>query len=247
MRFLRDPRRRARSGRSCRRDFGRATGLVLAAHDGPLWTGPLHAAGPVRAVAELASPEARPSSAISVEPALRRRGVGTYLVQTAARLLAPRGVSADPGLHPSGQPSFLAWPARAARRSSPGRDEVEVTSTSRRCGEPTCRRRAADVLLPRRLTSGQRRAPAARRCRRPRPPRPAGGSRRSRSPRAAASSAACADAGQPGAEADPRDPGRGELGARMRGHRAGGQHVDRHARPPRRRGAPRRGRAGSGA
>lgn len=66
--------------------------LVIAARDGPLWPGPFHAAGPVRALAELSIDGRDAEIGLSVDGALRRRGVGTYLVQTAARLLAPRGV-----------------------------------------------------------------------------------------------------------------------------------------------------------
>ncbi len=66
--------------------------LVIAAHDGPLWPGPFHSAGEVRALAELAVDGRDAEIGLSVDGGLRRRGVGTYLVQTAARLLAPRGV-----------------------------------------------------------------------------------------------------------------------------------------------------------
>jgi len=67
-------------------------GLVIGAFDGPLWRGPFHAAGPVLALIEVTIDRRDAEFGISVDPALRRRGVGTYLVQTAARLLAPRGV-----------------------------------------------------------------------------------------------------------------------------------------------------------
>lgn len=67
-------------------------GLVITAHDGPLWPGLLHAAGPVRALAEVAIDGREAEIGLSVDGNQRRRGVGGYLVQTAARLLAPRGV-----------------------------------------------------------------------------------------------------------------------------------------------------------
>jgi GNAT superfamily N-acetyltransferase len=66
--------------------------VVLAAFDGPLWEGPFHAAGPVRAVAELAVAGRDAEIGLSVDAGLRRRGLGVHLVQTAARVLAPRGV-----------------------------------------------------------------------------------------------------------------------------------------------------------
>jgi GNAT superfamily N-acetyltransferase len=68
------------------------SGLVLAAHDGPLWSGPFHDPGPVRALAEFAVYGRDAELSISVDGALRRRGVGTYLIQTGARLLSQRGV-----------------------------------------------------------------------------------------------------------------------------------------------------------
>ena len=67
-------------------------GLVLSAHDGPLWDGPFHGAGPVRGLAELCLAGAVAELGISVDASLRRQGVGTWLVRTAAGLLAPRGV-----------------------------------------------------------------------------------------------------------------------------------------------------------
>ena len=82
--------------------------LVIAAHDGPLWSGPLHRAGPVRAVAELAIDGTEAELGLSVDTALRRRGVGTYLVQTAARLLAPRGVRRFGAYTLPGNRSFIA-------------------------------------------------------------------------------------------------------------------------------------------
>jgi RimJ/RimL family protein N-acetyltransferase len=73
------------------RTFERAD-LVIAGHDGPIWRGPFHDVGPIRALAELSVAGRNAEIGLSVDGTLRRRGVGTYLVQTAARLLAPRGV-----------------------------------------------------------------------------------------------------------------------------------------------------------
>lgn len=67
-------------------------GFALAAHDGPLWDGPFYRAGPVRAFAELVVDGRLAELGISVDAGRRRAGIGTYLVQTAARLLALRGV-----------------------------------------------------------------------------------------------------------------------------------------------------------
>lgn len=87
--------------------------LVIAAHDGPLWSGPFHAAGEVRALAELAIAGGDAEIGLSVDGGLRRRGVGTYLVQTAARLLAPRGVARLTAFTVSGNRAML----RLARSS----------------------------------------------------------------------------------------------------------------------------------
>jgi GNAT superfamily N-acetyltransferase len=67
-------------------------GFALAAFDGALWDGPFHSAGPVRAFAELVVAGKVAELGISVDVTRRRAGVGTYMVQTAARLLALRGV-----------------------------------------------------------------------------------------------------------------------------------------------------------
>jgi GNAT superfamily N-acetyltransferase len=67
-------------------------GFALGAFDGPLWSGPFHQAGPVRGFAELVVTGTVAELGISVEVGRRRNGVGTYMVQTAARLLALRGV-----------------------------------------------------------------------------------------------------------------------------------------------------------
>ncbi len=67
-------------------------GLVLSAHERPLRDGPSGVAGPVRGLAELCVSGDSAELGISVDDTLRRRGVGTWLVRTAAALLAPRGV-----------------------------------------------------------------------------------------------------------------------------------------------------------
>lgn len=65
--------------------------IAIAALDGPLWLGPLNRAGEIRAFAEVFVADGAAELGLSVDPALRQRGVGTYLVQTAAHLLARRG------------------------------------------------------------------------------------------------------------------------------------------------------------
>lgn len=67
--------------------------LVIAAHDGPLWSGPFHRAGPVRGLAELSLRGGVAELGLSVDAEVRRRGLGACLVRTAASVLAPRGIS----------------------------------------------------------------------------------------------------------------------------------------------------------
>ena len=102
------------------------SGFVLAALDGPLWRGPLHRAGTVRAVAELAVDGREAELGLSVEGSLRCRGVGTYMIQTAARLLAPRGVSRIVAYTLPGNQSFLTLARAAGAGIVTGSDEVEV-------------------------------------------------------------------------------------------------------------------------
>jgi GNAT superfamily N-acetyltransferase len=100
--------------------------LILAAHDGPLWSSPLYRAGPIRAVAELSIDGAEAELGLSVEAGLRRRGVGTYLVQAAARLLAPRGVRRIGAYTLPDNHSFIALAHRCGARVASGPHEVEV-------------------------------------------------------------------------------------------------------------------------
>jgi hypothetical protein len=58
-------------------DTWRRSPLVLSAHDGPLWAGPFHRSGPIRALAELSVQGDAAELGISVDDSLRRRGVGT--------------------------------------------------------------------------------------------------------------------------------------------------------------------------
>jgi GNAT superfamily N-acetyltransferase len=67
-------------------------GFGLVARDGPLWDGPFGPAGPVEGFADLVVAGPVAELGISVAARWRRSGVGTYLLQTAARLLALRGV-----------------------------------------------------------------------------------------------------------------------------------------------------------
>jgi GNAT superfamily N-acetyltransferase len=120
--------------------------LVLAAHDGPLWSGPLAKAGPVRALAELALGPGEAELALSVEAGLRRRGVGTYLLQTAARLAKPRGITRIRAYTLPDNISFLALARAAGGAIACGPGEAEVTFDVAVLERAYPRRRAAPVF-----------------------------------------------------------------------------------------------------
>jgi GNAT superfamily N-acetyltransferase len=122
--------------------------LVLAGFDGPVWGGPLHGPGPIRAVAELSIAGDEAELGISVDTGLRRRGVGTYLVQTAGALLAPRGVRRIRAYTLPGNASFLKLAHAIGGKVETGPDEVEVHFDVGALGVGYRRRRAAELLRP---------------------------------------------------------------------------------------------------
>lgn len=121
--------------------------LVLAAFDGPLWAGPLHGAGPIVAVAELTIDGRSAELGLSVDTTLRRRGIGTYLLQTAAWLMAPRGVRRVTAYTLPGNHSFLALSRRVDGAIDVGPDEVEVSFDIGTLRRGYLRRRAGEALL----------------------------------------------------------------------------------------------------
>lgn len=123
-------------------------GIVLAAHDGPLWPSPLHRAGPIRAVAELSMDDREAELGISVDPSLRRRGVGTYLIQTAASLLASRGIREIRAYTIPGNTSFIALARAAGARVESGPDEIEVHFDVPKLHRAYLRRRAVQAFRP---------------------------------------------------------------------------------------------------
>ena len=209
---------------------------MLAGFDGPLWGGPLHRPGPIRAVAELSIAGDEAELGISVDAGLRRRGVGTYLVQTAGALLAPRGVRRVRAYTLPGNASFLKLAHAIGGTVEAGPDEVEVLFDVAALRPGYRRRRAAELLRPRCLTCQSRmrsRTPSAPRARRAStsvPGIPAGERREVAVVEDGARGldrGAVRDAGQAGAEADAAGAGLGEGGAGGAGERAGGQDVDR--------------------
>lgn len=129
--------------------------LVLAAFDGPLWRTPLRRAGPIRAVAELSLGEREAELGISVDSDLRRRGVGTYLIQTAAHLLAPRGISRIRAYTLPGNRSFVALADACGATVETGLDEVEVVFDVAALQRIYLLRRTHQVFGPIRFTAAQ--------------------------------------------------------------------------------------------
>jgi GNAT superfamily N-acetyltransferase len=128
-------------------DVFQRRGLVLAGFDGPIWSGPLHRPGPIRAVVELSIARDEAELGISVDAGLRRRGVGTYLVQAAGALLAPRGVRRVRAYTLSGNASFLKLAHGLGGRIESGADEVEVIFDVADLHRRYLRRRAAQLFV----------------------------------------------------------------------------------------------------
>lgn len=116
--------------------------LVLAAHDGPLWGG----IAPIRALAELSIDGPEAELGISVDASLRRRGVGTYLVQTAGHLLRPRGVRRITAYTLPGNRSFQALAHACNATLNHGPDEVEACFDVQALAANYQSRRAGDYV-----------------------------------------------------------------------------------------------------
>lgn len=122
----------------------RRSGLVITALDGPLWPGPFHAAGAVRALAEVAIDGREAEIGLSVDGGQRRRGVGTYLVQTAARLLAPRGVERLLACTVPGNAAMLRLARSCAAEIDIAGSEVEIVFRVDALRQAYLRRRIAE-------------------------------------------------------------------------------------------------------
>lgn len=121
--------------------------FTLIAIDGPLWTTPLGAAGPVRALVELAIAGTEAEIGVSVDRNLRRRGIGTYLTQTAGFLLSRRGARTLRAYTLPGNASMIALGQRVGARIDQCDGEVEITFSVPEL---------AQAYLHRRMTSGPR-------------------------------------------------------------------------------------------
>lgn len=126
--------------------IGSRGGVVLLAFDGPLFETPFFRPGPVRAVAELVGTGREMELGISVDRAMRRNGVGTELVETAAHVLAPRGVRTIRAYTLPGNRSFLALARRCDAVVETGPDETEVTFDVAALRRSYLRRRGASAL-----------------------------------------------------------------------------------------------------
>ncbi len=119
--------------------------LLIAAHDGPLWPGPFHNAGPIRAIAELALGLGTAELGITVEDGLRRHGIGTWLVQLAGYLLLPRGIARLTAYTLPDNSAFLTLSRRAGAEIDRAPDQIEVTFDLHALRRSYLRRRAAEV------------------------------------------------------------------------------------------------------
>jgi RimJ/RimL family protein N-acetyltransferase len=126
--------------------IGSRGGVVLLAFDGPLFEAPFLRTGPVRAVAELVGSGREMELGISVDGTLRRRGIGTELVETAAHLLAPRGVRSIRAYTLPGNRSFLALARSCGAEVETEADEVEVSFDVARLRRAYLRRRAENAF-----------------------------------------------------------------------------------------------------
>ena len=123
--------------------------VVLAAFDGPLWDGLLHKAGPIRALAELAVVGRDAEIGLSVDDGLRRRGVGTWLVQTAARVLAPRGVARILAYATPDNVAMIRLALRSGARIERSSSEVEIVFDAPSLHRAYLRRRLSDQVFRR--------------------------------------------------------------------------------------------------
>lgn len=123
--------------------------MTLVALDGPLWDGLFHKAGPIRAIAELAVDGREAEIGLSVDDDLRRRGVGAYLIQTAAWLLAPRGVARICAYTTADNFPMVRLGMRLGGRIERSSQDVEITFDVAPLRDAYLRRRVVDRVLRR--------------------------------------------------------------------------------------------------
>lgn len=130
--------------------IGSRGGMVLLAYDRPLFAPPFLATGPVRGVAELVGSGREMELGLSVDRGMRRQGIGTELIEAAARLLATRGVRTVRAYTLPGNRSFLALARACGAAIEIGVDEVEVCFDVGALRRSSLRRRAGSVFRLRR-------------------------------------------------------------------------------------------------
>jgi RimJ/RimL family protein N-acetyltransferase len=128
--------------------WGRSS-FALAAHDGPLWSGPFHRPGPIRALAELSVAGDAAEVGVSVDRSMRRKGVGTYMLQTAARLLSLRGISRIVALTMAENKAFVALSRKAGAELTWDSGDVEIAFDVKSLERAYLKRRLDDQVLHR--------------------------------------------------------------------------------------------------
>lgn len=123
--------------------------LAIAAIDGPLWGGLFHKIGEIRAIAELSLSGKDAEIGLSVDDSLRRRGIGTYLVQTAAWLLAPRGVERITAYTTPDNIGMIRLGIRLGGTVDRSSSDVEVVFDIARLRRDYLRRRVVDQVFAR--------------------------------------------------------------------------------------------------
>lgn len=123
-------------------------GFTLIAREGPLWDGTFYKAGPVRACSELVVSGRTAELGISVDAGHRRAGVGTYLVQTAARLLALRGVEEIVAVTLSRNAAMIRLGQTCGARIERDGSDVLIVFSVPTLHRAYLARRTAQVLVP---------------------------------------------------------------------------------------------------
>lgn len=123
--------------------------VTIAALDGPLWGGPFHKAGPIRALAELSVGGRDAEIGLSVDDGMRRCGLGTYLTQTAAWLLAPRGVNRIFAYTTPDNVAMMRLAIRSGGRIDRSSSDVEIVFDVAELRRAYLRRRVVDQVFRR--------------------------------------------------------------------------------------------------
>lgn len=138
----------AHLARHVRETWSRST-FALAAFDGPLWSTPFLRGGPIRALAEFAVSGGEAEIGISVDRDIRRHGLATWMLQTAAQLLSQRGVLRITAFTMRENASFLTLARKASAELEWDAGEVAITFDTETLARTYLRRRISDQVFPR--------------------------------------------------------------------------------------------------